>query len=460
MDLEKIYSKLPIPLQQLACNFEGWRTVQKNYGGRFKDFLKEAESRSFWTKEQIQAFRDQRLRAFIRHCWETVPFYRRKFKETKISPEDIKTLNDLAVLPILTKEDVQDNFKELVSKAVPEGERVLIKTSGTTGGAIHFYSTKQAIQEQWATWWRYRRWHGIQMDTLCAYFTGRPIVPLHQSSPPFWRYNYPGHKIHFSAYHMNPNNLPAYIGELRRRRPPWIHGYPSLVSLLASYVLETGADLGYEVRWVTIGSENLMPQQSELIHKAFGVKPIQNYGSEEAVANFSECEYGCLHVDEDFAAVRFIPSPEGIGYKVIGTNFSNFATPLLNYDVQDNVTLANNITCQCNRPGRIIKNIDGRMEDYIILKNGTKLGRLEHAFTNFLNIREAQIIQKSYGEIMIRIVKGPMFSEVDEISLKNKMMERLGKDIKISIDYVEKLERSQTGKLRFVVSLIAEGKLI
>ena len=358
LDLEFLYLKLPIPLQHVICSLEGWRIQRWRFGGSFLALLREAESRTFWSVEQIRAYRDQRLRAFVQHCAHTVPFYRRRFREYGISPEDIQTLEDLQRLPILTKEEVQDYYSELVSEAVPKQQQIITHTSGTTGAGLRFATTRRAIQEQWAIWWRYRRWHGIQPGTWCAHFGGRSVVPISQTKPPFWRYNYPGRQILFSAYHMSPDNLRYYVGELRRRRPPWLHGYPSLLALLASYIIEKEIELGYQVRWVTTGAENLLPQQADLIRRAFGVQPRQHYGMAEAVANISECEYGNLHVDEDFAAVEFIPNPYGTGYKVIGTNFTNLATPLIRYDVQDVVELSDE-RCPCGRPGRVVKQIDG-----------------------------------------------------------------------------------------------------
>jgi phenylacetate-CoA ligase len=420
--------------------------------------LREAESRTFWSVEQVQAYRDQRLRAFIRHCVSTVPFYRRRFQECGISPDDIQTLADLQRLPILTKEEVQDHYPELVSEAVPKRQQIIIHTSGTTGAGLRFATTLRAIQEQWAIWWRYRRWHGLQPGTWCGYFGGRSVVPLSQTRPPFWRYNIPGKQIMFSAYHMSPTNMGYYVDELRRRRPPWLHGYPSLLALLAAYILESSTDLGYKVRWVTTGAENLLPQQADVIERAFGVRPKQHYGMAEAVANFSECEYGALHVDEDFAAVEFIPNPDGPGFRVIGTNFTNLATPLLRYDVQDIVTVTD-AECPCGRAGRVVASIDGRCEDYVILKNGARLGRMDHIFKDMVNIREAQIYQKTPGEIIIRVVRGSRYTETDERALLREARKRVGDDTEILIEYVDRLERSGAGKLRFVISDIEHGQL-
>jgi len=457
-DIEALYLKLPVSLQNIVCSLEGWRIQRNRFGGAFQTLLREAESRTFWSAEHIRAYRDQRLRTFIRHCVHTVPFYRWRFQEYGISPEDIQTLVDLQRLPILTKEEIQDYYPDLVSEAVSKSQQIITHTSGTTGSGLRFATTLRAVQEQWAIWWRYRRWHGIQLGTLCGYFGGRSVVPLSQSRPPFWRYNIPGKQIMFSAYHMSPANLGYYVEELCRSRPPWLHGYPSLLTLLAAYILESGIDLGYEVRWVTIGAENLMPQQAIVIERAFGVRPRQNYGMAEAVANFSECEYGTLHVDEDFSAVEFVPHPSGLGFKVIGTNFTNLATPMLRYDVGDIVTLSKNV-CTCGRPGRVVATVDGRNEDYVILKSGAHLGRMDHVFKDMVNIREAQIYQRRIGELIIRIVRGSRYNEDDEKVLLREVRKRVGEDTEIILEYVNQIIRSRTGKLRFVISEIAKGKL-
>jgi len=456
-DLEKLYLRLPVSLQNLAVSIEGWRIGRTRYSREFFQLLAEAEGRTFLSPEQIQEYRDRRLREFVRHCARTVPFYRERFRAAGIAPEEIRTLEDLRHLPILQKQEVQDVYPRFLSEAVPARDRVTVHTSGTTGAGLRFASTRQALREQWAIWWRYRRWHGIEPGTWCAYFGGRSLVPLKASKPPFWRYNIPARQVMFSAYHMSPENLRAYVDELRRRRLPWIHGYPSLLAVLAAYILDEGLDLGYSVRWITLGAENVLPQQVALLEKAFGVRPRQHYGMAEAVANISECELGCLHVDEDFAAVEFLPNPNGAGERVIGTNLSNPATPLLRYEVGDLVTLGG--TCACGRPGRVVAAIDGRNEDYIILRNGARLGRMDHIFKDMVNIREAQIYQREPGVITLRVVRRPGYSEVDERRLLEETRKRVGDDTEIRVEYWERLERSRTGKLRFVVSDIASGKL-
>jgi phenylacetate-CoA ligase len=361
-------------------------------------------------------------------------------------------MEDLRALPVLTKEEAQEHMHELISTAVPAKQHAWVHTSGTTGGALRFPTTITSIQEQWAIWWRYRQWHGIQRHTWCGYFGGRSVVPSTRKKPPFWRYNVAGKQILFSGYHMSPANLPSYVAELQRRQPPWLFGYPSLLSLLASHILEAEINLGYQVRWITIGAESLLAHQADIIARAFGVRPLQHYGMTEAVANISECELGTLHVDEDFAPTEFVPIEGGGAYKVVGTNYSNPATPLLRYEMQDLVTVRPDASCACGRAGRVVESLDGRIEDYVVLANGTRVGRMDHVFKDMVNVKEAQIQQRRPGHMMICVVRGGSYSERDDEELLREAQKRVGDEMDIEIAHAEKLPRTKTGKLRLVVS--------
>jgi phenylacetate-CoA ligase len=457
VDPELVYQRLPIPLQHAACSWQGWRIERSRFGRDFPQAIAEAERRSLWPRERAFAFRDERLRRFVAHLATTSPFYRRRFAEAGVDPYEIATLADLERLPTLTKEEVQDHYAELLSEAVPEAARQIHHTSGTTGGGLRFATTTEALREQWAVWWRYWRWHGIERGTWCGYFVGRSIVPLRQQRPPFWRINLPQRRILFSAYHTSPPNLPHYVAELRRRRPPWLHGYPSLLAAVAAYVLESGDDPGYRVRWVTTGAENLLAHQADSIEQAFGVRPRQHYGMAEAIANISQCPEGRLHVDEDFAAVEFLPG-EGGAHRIVGTNFTNPATPLLRYEIQDLARLDDR-GCGCGRPGRTVASVDGRLEDYVVLRNGARVGRMDHVFKDLVRVREAQIVQERPGELTVRIVRGPGYSGADEEALRRELRKRVGEDTQLEVEYHPALERSANGKLRFVVSRAGGGAI-
>jgi phenylacetate-CoA ligase len=455
-----LYYRLPIGLQNIACSMEGYRIKRKRFGRRFKKLQRLVEERGLLSDDQMIRFRNERLHRFIKYSYNAVPYYRKLFSDYGFRPDDISSLDDLSKLPVLSRNDVQQYSEILKSTLLMNGTWRYARTSGTTGAGLQIANTTEATQELWAICFRYRKWHRLNSDVWCGHFGGKPIVPANQKLPPYWRYNVPGKQVLFSAYHISENSLADYIGEIKKRKLRWLHGYPSVISLISSYILEHSIDLGYQVQWITIGSENMMPNQAEMIRKAFGVQPRQHYAMTELAANISECEYGKLHVDEDFAAVELIPINGGDSYKIVGTNFSNLAMPLIRYDIQDNAQVDVHDKCSCGKPGRIVKSIDGRKEDYLILKDGTIHGRTATIFKYMVNIREAQLYQRKQGEVILRIVRGEKYNDTDETLLLNKIKQRFNDNLDVIIRYVEEVERSKTGKIRFVVSEIESAKIV
>jgi phenylacetate-CoA ligase len=454
MDFEKLYARLPLQLQNMAIGFEGWRIARKRFDRKFRALLEDYEKRSFWSASDIGKYRDLKLAAFISNSAAITPYYCALFKELGINSSDIQCLVSLKKLPILLRSTVRDRTAEFTAKSRGE-EIITAHTSGTTGGGLRFAMSLNSHREQWAVWWRYRGWHGINTKTDCLYFGGRSVVPMNQTMPPFWRYNRPWHQILFSGYHLSEENSRFYLEEIRRSGAEWIHGYPSLISLLASYALSFNTFL--PMKWVTLGAESLLPHQAELIRRAFGVFPIEHYGMAEGVANISLCPKGALHVDEDFSAVEFMPV-DGNQYRIVGTNFSNPAFPLLRYDTGDIATVTGR-TCDCGRPGRVVDCIDGRQEDYVLTKSGVRLGRLDHIFKDLVNVREAQIEQTVAGQIRIKVVKGPEFCDIDEKRLRVETEKRVSREVEFEIVYVPQLPRTKNGKLRLVVSSLKEGQI-
>lgn len=459
MSREEIYFKLPVVLQNFVVNIEGARIQRYRYGKGFHRILSWYESNAFLPKEKIYGIRDERLAQFINYAINHVPHYRKIAKKIGIKKVGIRDLPGvMSEFPVLQKKYVQQHIAGFISEVFPKKRMHDIHTSGTTGTGLRFKTTKEAVREQWAVCWRYRRWHNIHFGTWNGFFGGRSIVPIFQEKPPFWRHNIPGRQVYFSVYHMSRDNIPYYFEEIEKRKIPWLHGYPSAIDLLASFIMDEGIEPPVDIKHITVGSENLMDSQARRIQAAFKIKPMQHYGLAEAVANISMCEQGKMHVDEEYSFVEFQPAKEPGLFRIIGTNFTNYATPLIKYDTGDLVRLSSE-KCVCGRPGRIVKNIDGRKEDYIILKNGAKVGRLDHIFKDLVNIREAQLVQERPGEVIFRIVKGKCYERTDEMLLIKEAKKRLGENTRIILQYTDAISRSSIGKLRFVISKIQDSQI-
>jgi phenylacetate-CoA ligase len=451
--LKRIYTALPVGLQHLVCSAEGYRLQRMRFGHNFDCLLRDGEARGAMSSADVATLRDRLFREFVSDAAIGSAFYREQPAYRSAAERRPFRAQDL---PILDKLAVQAGAARIARADVPCAETA--STSGSTGMGLRFPVTSEAIRRQWATWWRFRHWHGIERDEWCGYFGGRPVVPVRHRRVPFWRYNVPGRQVLFSGSHLSADTWPAYTAELTKRRLSWLHGYPSLLALLASYMVERRVTLGYDVRWITTAAENLLPAQADLIERAFGVRPRQHYGMAEGAANASECPNGQLHVDEDFAFVEFIPVDIGTGCRVVGTNVTNRAFPLIRYDVGD-IAQVSGQTCGCGRPGRIIDGIDGRHEDYVVLPNGAMVGRLDHIFKDQVRVREAQIYQPDRTRVVLRLVGAKDFTTRDEQTLVSTARTWLGTGLRIEIEHLESLPRTQAGKLRFVVSEVTAARL-
>ncbi|UII77599.1 hypothetical protein LV716_07470 [Flagellimonas sp. HMM57] len=387
------------------------------------------------------------LRLFMKSA-ATTPFWNNKFKTYKVDFNATDLLSEIHKLPILTKKEVKANIKTICNYNAP-GKISMLKTSGTTGSGMIFPQTQSMENHQWAVWWRYRTENGINLNTRCAWFGGRSILSPKKNTPPYWHHSTFLKQVMFSAHHLNSETVSDYYDCLKKKNLEWLHGYPSQIALLANLIEKKGLEPLVKVRIISFGSENLMENQIIQIRRTFKkARLIQHYGLAEGVANISQTNKDKLVPDQDFAYTEFIKDQDSGPYMVLGTNYHNLAFPLIRYNTGDNISMEK----QPFNETQCILEVNGRNEDYLILPNGTKLGRLDHIFKSFTNIDEAQIHQVSKEEIIVKIVKGSGFSLKEEKRLINEFRKRVGDEIFLKFEYLEAIPRTASGKLKFVVT--------
>lgn len=448
MNIMQIYDRLPIFLQNAAVSFEGYRIQKSRYNVTFERVFQEFMNRNDWSYEQKCEYRDLQLQKMVKHCYETVPYYKKTFDKYGIDYRDIKYLDDLQRLPIITKQTVKENYIDFFSTAFDKKELISQHTSGTSGSGFTFYQNKEANAAVWAHVWRGNYNIGLERGTWCGYFGGRSIVPKSQNKPPYYRINKPGKQIMFSAFHMRPDVLQEYFEVLNYYQPQWIQAFPSSLLPLVSYMEEKSLKLNYIPKVITLSSENVAQFNVEKIYRILGAYPMQNYAQSEAVATFRQTLDRRMFVVEDFSAVELVPEGKDNLCRIIGTTLSNYAMPFLRYDMKDLVTYRQ------VKEGREILSLDGREEDDIKLKNGGTLRRLDFIFKDQGNIVEAQIVQKSLELLEFHIVKGSNYTKADENKLNEDIQEYLAGNIAYRIIYVEKIEKTKSGKMKFIVSEI------
>lgn len=447
----RLYSATPVWLQNVAISTLGYRMRRRRYGPHFHAELQSALTRSTATADDIHAYQQAQWERQIRPALAHVPAY------SGLSTD----IDARHAIPVLRKQALRDDPAAYCNTEWPAAERIQAHTSGTTGAGLQFATTPYADQRQWAYWWRYRMWHGIKLDEWCGVFGGREVVPAGQKTGALWRVNRPNYSLMFSQYHLTTETAVEYLREIERRGIRWLHGYPSILAFLAKAGVEAGLAGSTQVRWITLGAENVLSHQARQIKEMFGVAPLQHYGLAEGVVNISECPEGKLHIDEDFSLVDLEPVAGRPGdFHLIGTTLSNAAMPLLRYDTGDIVRLdSQQEACSCGRPGRVVAEIDGRQEDYLVLSDGVMVGRVDHLFKDATRVIEAQIVQNTAGEATFRIVKADDYSSEDEQALRREAELRFGGRLAIDFDYTTELPRGPTGKLRMVQNNIPTARV-
>lgn len=443
-----MYKFLPIPLQNIAVSTEGYINSRRRYGEYFNRSLRGYLEREFWDESRLQEFsKNMRTQALVRAFDSN--FYNEILSKITKNPKHLQEDSVFSELPIITRSDIQYRAQDLLCRKRSHSDKIH-NTSGTSGISLQLPASPNVDSDQWAVWWRYRRWHGIFQGAKSAIIGGAPIV--HQDEKKvFHRYNFFENETRFSHFHISENTASTYLKVLNKIQPEWIHAYPSALSLLAHYLKLKNLQPDFHPKAITLGSEQVFEWQIRIIQEVFGVRPRQHYGQIEAVANISECPNGKLHVDEDFGFVEFIYDNQVNAHRIVGTGFSNNLAPLIRYDTGDLAHLATN-PCDCGRGGRVIDRLEGRSTDYLVLPNGNRVACIAGPFHDTPNLAGAQIYQNSIGEVSVNYIPGPKWKRENLITLEKGLRTRFGSDFAFEFREVDELIKTQRGKVKLVVS--------
>lgn len=443
MDYMKIYNKLPILGQNVACSIEGNRLKTLRWGGYFRERLEFYKKSDSWSAEQVSEYQDEKLKELVVHAYETVPYYKKLFGDYGFDPYTFKHSDELRKLPILTKDIVQENYKDFISTADLDSKTHIHRTGGTTGKSMLIYETWHDQADQWAVCWRYREKVGIPFGTWGGEFASKLVVPQSQVKPPYWRWDRAEHRLFFSPFHLDDSTVLDYAEGLKNVK--WIHGYTSKLVDLANRLMEKGIYVPME--HVTIGAENLYETQKNILEKTFSCKVYQHYAMTEAAANISQQPDGTLRVDEDFCFLEFIDDERGSA--IIGTNLMRKRMPLIRYKTGDYAK----VTDRKAGGFRVVDSFEGREFEYLYKGDGKTITGVEideEVISKVEHIAEAQLLQKKDHSIEVRIHRAEGYDEGDEKLLQSKLSEVLYGD-QISIKYVDKIESEKNGKRKLIL---------
>jgi phenylacetate-CoA ligase len=419
--------------------------VIKNKGLKPLAYFKFSKQYQWFNSTQRNNYIVGKLIFLLNKVKETNTFYKNKYERKN---GIIASKDDIASYPILEKNEITENFKQMISNIdVPFKYG---QTSGSTGVPLRFLVSNNYIAYQNAVYWRFLSWYNIKPYDKYVLLWGQKSSTRNSIKSTLRKFFYaPEYAI--NVFDLNKDTFVKHYNNISRKKPVHFRAYTSAAKQfaeLASNLNINIQDIGFKL--VTVTSEILLKKDREYIESIFGCKVANEYGASEIGQFAFECPDGGLHICDD---ANYIWTDAG--NEVIVTNYRNLKFPFINYKIGDSVILSDN-KCSCGRTLPLIKRVEGRSGDQIISPSGEKLSQyffyylfneIDARFGNNC-INKFKIIQKN-NTFNLYLVKGAQFNENSIKFIHERMYKKIGNEIRIKISFTDEIKKDLSGKMGF-----------
>ena len=421
--------------------------------------LSALEASQWLDRERLEALQLRNLRAFLADIGAHVPYYQQLFAGAGIVPADVKSLADLAKIPLLTKSLIRANTDRL--KARDAGKLTRYNTGGSSGEPLVFFMGPDRVSHDVAAKWRATRWWGVDIGDPEIVVWGSPIELGAQDRIRQFRDRLLRTEL-LPAFDMSEANLDRFIARIKARRPKMLFGYPSALAFIARHAERRHERLdGLGIRVAFVTSECLYDHQRVEIEKAFGCRVANGYGGRDAGFIAHECPEGSLHITAEDLIVELIDAeggvvPAGESGEIVITHLATRDFPFLRYRTGD-VGVLDDRACACGRGLPVLREVKGRSTDFVVAMDGTVLHGLAliYVVRDLPGIRTFTIVQESLERTRVSIVPEGAFEDRLRTTIREGIQARLGRKVVVDVDVVESIAAERSGKHRYVKSMVA-----
>lgn len=422
-------------------------------------YLNSMIKRAYWKQDRLTEYQNKRLRKIIKYAYDYVPYYHKKFRKLGIKPLDIKTKKDLNRLPIIRKDEIRENLKEMISKEFNVNDLKMLSTSGSTGKPLLLYITGaesefrkakhlraniscgQKLQDRWVVITAPHHFgEATKLQRMLGFYAPTPVSVF--------------------------NDVATQISTLERIKPDILDGYSSSLLILAKE-LEKREIETIRPRFIIGGAELIDDYSRHFVEKVLSAPFYDQYSSVELERMAWQCpvrqEY---HMDVDAIIIQFVDKngdevSEGERGEIICTSLFNYAMPFVRYAIGD-VGIPSNGLCTCGRTLPLMKVVEGRRDSLLLLPDGRILTPRTFTiamrmFKFYRYIDQFHVRQKKRDlfEFNIKMKDNSPEENIIEVELVahlKKMFKLDMNDVRLEIKFVEDIPLDKSGKLMAVVS--------
>ncbi len=424
-------------------------------------YWKKLERTQYFSRQQLEDIQWRRLQVLWDYMWQHNTFYRKRFQENGLRQEDLKSIEDIRRVPILTKKDIRQYGKAMISNGFNKEELLHFQTGGSTGKALDIYITEECSELRNACARRHDRWTGWEPGEPVGAVWGNPKLPANLRERIIDACVQP--YIYLDTMAVSEESVLAFSRDWQRIKPTLLFGHAHSIYLLAQQVerlhIESIAPKG-----IISTSMMLLPHERELIEKVFHCSVTDRYGCEEVSLIGCECEkHQGMHMNIEHLVIEFLKedgseAAPGEPGQIVVTDLMNKAMPFIRYRVED-VGIPLDSTCSCGRGLPLMDKVVGRVADFLIKQDGTKvagISLIENTLTKLPALDQMQIVQESINDICLNIVPGEGYTDDTGQRLVSYFRETFGNEVQVRLRLVKEIAPETSGKYRFSVCKIEE----
>ena len=450
--LQGIYDRFPSPARNVLTSARGLPLARLRYSARTLTTLQTLRSHERWSSEQLYAHQLNRIQETIDHARLTVPFY------SQYPAVTMRSVEDLRCLPVLSRETVRRNPEYFCSAATPHIRRLRAGTTGTTGSNLTVTYDERTLTDNWAFLLRQWAWAGVSAREPRVTFFGARIVPAERRRPPYWTFNLFERQLLLSIFHLSERTAAAYVECLRKSSGKLLEGFPSVLSILADFVLHSGEPV--PMRVIFTSGEPLYPQVRAKFEQAFQTRVFDSYGMTELCGLIQQCEHDSMHLAPDYGFLEILdsngdPAPMDVEGDMVWTGFLNRTMPLIRYRVGDRGRWLD-LKCPCGRSFPCVAPSITRESDLLHLPDGRMFSprALNQLLKDSYALRFCQFVHDGRDRVLVRAVPAEQGAAEQVSEIRERLQHLLGLGIHVSAELCSEPIKRPGGKIPLIVAWV------